>query len=337
MKSCVILTAMVFLVLQPLLASSDAAKKQDALKKVEQAVARTNIFELPSFQMKATVQIENQGKLVDGSYQLLWNGPEQWREEIQLPGYSEIQVGGKETVWIQRSTDFLPLRIHDLHTALGFGSGGEGSGAAFGSLVQSGLTPTDTVKKMRQRKEHGEAETCVEYENEVKRSLEICVNETTNTLARGSSAFADKDFQPVGGNKVYPRSLSFVEEGKTVAKADITEFTTPGQFSPNSFTPPAGVSPRVGCMNPAPARLIKRRMPEYPDSARRGHVEGTVALDAWIGIDGIPRIGEVVRHSTPDLEHSSISALKEWRYQPTTCNGKPVEVETILTVNYSLR
>jgi hypothetical protein len=37
-----------------------------------------------------------------------------------------------------------------------------------------------------------------------------------------------------------------------------------------------------------------------------------------------------------ELLRKSISALKEWRYEPATCNGKPVEVETVLQVNYSL-
>lgn len=60
-------------------------------------------------------------------------------------------------------------------------------------------------------------------------------------------------------------------------------------------------------------------------------------MDAWIGTDGIPRIGEVIRHSSPDLENSSRTAFKEWRYQPAICDGKPVEVETIMMVNYVLR
>lgn len=254
MKSSVFLATVVVLLLQPLLASDDPSKQQEGIKLIEQAVAKTNIFELPSFQMKASVQIENEGKLVNGSYQLLWNGPDQWKEEIRFPEYTEIQVGGKGMVWLQRGPGFLPLHIFDLHSALGFGSA-----SAQGSLVQSALAPTDKVKKIHQRKERGEAETCVEYETEVKASWEICINEVTNTITRPSSSFEDKDVQPLGGGKVYPRHLSLVEEHKTVATANITEFTTPGQFSADSFTLPAGVSAHAGCMNPTPARLIKKR------------------------------------------------------------------------------
>jgi TonB family protein len=335
MKKFVLLIAVVSLWLPYLAASDDTSKQQEAIKKIDQAVAKTNIFELPSFQMKANVQIEAKGKLVDGKYQLLWNGPDQWREEIRFPGYTEEQVGGKGTVWIQRSTDFYPLRIYHLQTALGFGSGTVGSDGS-GSFVQSDLSAKDKVKKIHQRKQHGETQTCIEYEDELKRSLETCVDESTNTVARTSLSFADRDVQPVGGGKVYPRFLSFVELGKALATASVTEFTTPAQFPPNSFTPLAGVSPKAGCMNPTPPRLVQWRMPQYPDSAKRDFVQGTVAVDAWIGVDGITKIGEVVGHSSPDLERSSIAALKEWRYEPATCDGKLVEVETVLTVNYSL-
>ena len=141
----------------------------------------------------------------------------------------------------------------------------------------------------------------------------------------------------MAGGKVYPRFLSFVEDGKAVATVTVSEFIAPAQFSPNSFTPPPGVLPIAGCMNPAPTHLIKRLTPQYPESARQRWIEGTVAVDAWIGLDGIPRIGDVVGHANPDLEHSSLSALKEWRFEPATCDGKPVEVETVLRVNYSLQ
>ena len=128
-------------------------------------------------------------------------------------------------------------------------------------------------RKYTERKEHGDAHTCIEYENAVKRSLVICVNENTNTLVRDMESFADRDIQPVGGSKVYPHFLSYVEDGKTMARVNITEIASPAQFSPNLFVPPAGVSPQPGCMNPTQPRLIKRLTPEYPQSARHQHFQ----------------------------------------------------------------
>src|SRR5512132_864369 len=152
----------------PFLCAANSPDQQQALLRIEQAISKTNIFDLPSFQIKANVQIESKGKHLVGHYQLLWNGPDQWREEISLPGYTEVQVGGKGTVWIQRNTGFFPLRIWQLHAALGFGSESGSGPTLAGSLVYSGLTAKDTVKKVHSRKVHGEKLTCIEFENERK-------------------------------------------------------------------------------------------------------------------------------------------------------------------------
>jgi hypothetical protein len=329
-----ILLTIVGILLSPPSNASDVSEQRDAIKKLEQVVSKTNIFDLPSFQMKAAVQIDNAGKLLDGSYRLLWNGREQWREEITFPGYTELQVGGKGIVWAQRSTDFVPLRIYQLHAALGFGSGaGEDEGHSW-SFVQLGLSPHDKIKKLHSRKEHGEKLTCAEIENELKSSYEICVNESTGMLFRGSS-YADRDFQTVGA-KVFPRFLGFVDKGKTVAKITVNELITSDQFPPDAFIPPTGVSGKPGCMNPTPYRRVKSVAPEYPSDARQQHLQGTVAVDVLIGTDAVPIIRKVVASPSASLERSSQNAIAGWRYEPASCEGKPVQVETVLRIIYIL-
>ena len=38
----------------------------------------------------------------------------------------------------------------------------------------------------------------------------------------------------------------------------------------------------------------------------------------------------------PLLIQSALEAVKQWRYRPYILNGEPVEVETMVTVNFSL-
>lgn len=283
--------------------------------------------------MEAEVQIEEQGKLLNGTYELLWNGPDQWREGIRVPGFSEVQTGGNGTIWLQRSTDFIPVAIYNLHRALGFGSTA-GSPQSM-SLVRLALTPKDTIKKAYQRKEHGDKLTCFEIENELKHSSETCVNDTSETIARSSSLFADSNVQPVG-ERVFPRVLVLHHGDKVVAKVNVTELTSPAQFSRDAFTVPAGVAPQAGCMNPAGPRLVDRQAPEYPSIARQQRHQGTVSFDALIGKDGTPRLRRLLESAGSDLDDSSKRALSHWRYDPAICDGQPVEVETVLQVNYTL-
>jgi TonB family protein len=331
MKFCRVL--LIVISFHGLLGATDT-DQQTTLATIQQAVAKTNIFELPSFAMKANIQIENRGKMIDGTYQLFWNGPDQWREEIIFAGLAEIQVGGKNTIWVSRNTDFLPLRVYNIHQALGFSPGSAGAGGLrSGSLAQFSLLPTDTIKKTYQRNDHGDKLDCAKIEDASKALTEMCVN-STGILLRGSN-YSYENIQPVG-SKIYPRLLSVTEEGKTVANVTITELTTPAQFPPDAFTPPKGASAQPGCMNPTLPRLVKRHNPEYPESARRQRIEGTVAIDAWIGVDGAPRVRKVVASPSPDLEKASLDAIKGWRYSPAQCSGTPVEIETILQVNYAL-
>src|SRR5271167_2790382 len=144
MKRCIWLIILSFAVGQSLNAS-DADQQQEAIARLQQAISKTDIFELPSFVMKADVRIEDHGKIASGTYELLWNGPDQWRERISVPGYSEVQTGGKGMVWVQRNTDFIPVPIYTLRQALGFGPSA-GSPQSM-SLVRLALTPRDTIKK----------------------------------------------------------------------------------------------------------------------------------------------------------------------------------------------
>jgi outer membrane biosynthesis protein TonB len=161
------------------------------------------------------------------------------------------------------------------------------------------------------------------------------VREGSGTIARVSSYYADADLQPIGG-KAFPRHLSIHLEHETLAEVNITELSTPVQFSPEAFTPPVGVSAQPGCMNPMLPRLVKRQNPTYPPVARREHRQGTVAFGALIGADGVPRIQGVVESPGADFEAASRSTLSQWRYDPAMCNGQPVEVETVFQVNYAL-
>src|SRR5215475_6799176 len=88
-------TVLVALFLTSLLSASVNTREGQEI--IEQAQSRSDIRELSSFTMKANVKIENQGKLVAGQYVFLWNGPNQWKEEVSFPGFDEIRIGGQGT------------------------------------------------------------------------------------------------------------------------------------------------------------------------------------------------------------------------------------------------
>ncbi|MGB9010858.1 MAG: energy transducer TonB [Candidatus Acidiferrales bacterium] len=66
--------------------------------------------------------------------------------------------------------------------------------------------------------------------------------------------------------------------------------------------------------------------PVYPPDALEHRVEGTVKLHAVIGVDGA--IKSLEPRSGPELLiQAAMTAVREWKYNPTTLNGKPIETQ----------
>jgi TonB family protein len=85
-----------------------------------------------------------------------------------------------------------------------------------------------------------------------------------------------------------------------------------------------------------PAMLIHRIEPAYPALAKQIHKEGRVELRAIIGTDGTIRSLQIV-NGDPLFERSTLDAVQQWRYRPTILNGQAVEVDTYITVIYTMQ
>jgi len=91
---------------------------------------------------------------------------------------------------------------------------------------------------------------------------------------------------------------------------------------------------RVGG-NVQQAKLLHQAMPVYPKIAKDAHVEGTVVLHAIIAKDGSVKQLNYVS-GPPLLMKSAMDAVQQWVYEPTKLAGEPVEVDTTITVIFTL-
>ena len=81
--------------------------------------------------------------------------------------------------------------------------------------------------------------------------------------------------------------------------------------------------------------LVHKVTPQYPPIAKSARVQGAVVLQASIGKDGtIQNLKVVSGH--PMLSQAAIEAVKQWKYKPYFLNGQPVDVDTTITVNFTL-
>jgi protein TonB len=81
------------------------------------------------------------------------------------------------------------------------------------------------------------------------------------------------------------------------------------------------------------AELISRKDPAYPPLAKQSGAQGEVILTATIGVDGKVKDVQVVS-GHPLLRSAAVAAVKQWVYRPTYLNGKPVESESRISLNF---
>jgi TonB family protein len=81
--------------------------------------------------------------------------------------------------------------------------------------------------------------------------------------------------------------------------------------------------------------LLQKVLPSYPEQAVKARLQGPVVLQAWIARDGTIQDLKLVRGSFL-LGEAAYRAVKQWRYQPYLVNGRAVEAETFVTVDFRL-
>jgi TonB family protein len=110
----------------------------------------------------------------------------------------------------------------------------------------------------------------------------------------------------------------------------------PNTSAPATTAPPAAHPQRVRIGgNVAQKKMIHQVQPVYPQIAKTAHVQGTVILHAIIAKGGT--IQELQYVSGPALlMRSAMDAVRQWRYEPTLLNGEPVEVDTKISIVFTL-
>jgi protein TonB len=87
--------------------------------------------------------------------------------------------------------------------------------------------------------------------------------------------------------------------------------------------------------NVTAASVISQARPLYPALAMQARIQGNVVLHAIIDKDGRVAQLEVIS-GHPLLVQAALDAVKQWRYRPTLLNGDPVEVDTTITVTFTM-
>lgn len=85
-----------------------------------------------------------------------------------------------------------------------------------------------------------------------------------------------------------------------------------------------------------PLKVLKRVDAVYTPAAKEARITGTVILRVLVGRTGEVEDVEVLKGLPKGLSAAAVTAVRQFRFEPATADGRPVPARMTLTFNFSL-
>jgi TonB family protein len=161
-----------------------------------------------------------------------------------------------------------------------------------------------------------------------------------------SEAKSETEASPVSSTKIQDLTAT-----DTVKRAAMTESDNEAVAEAPRLSASNPDNAKIGTLVSAPVRIPKfgtpisqgvsegalenQVTPIYPRQALPLRLEGPVVLDATVSENGqLENIKVASGHAM--LAQAAIDAVRQWRYRPYLLNGKPVRMQTKITVNFKM-
>ena len=135
-----------------------------------------------------------------------------------------------------------------------------------------------------------------------------------------------------------PSTQGSALSGSSPAMESLAGATGQGTLTPNRHEG-AGNGPLTGNVDvDAKPRITKRAKVEYPEVARRKKLTGQVVVRFHLDENGtISRLAVMQAEPAGIFDDAAVAAVKKWKFQPATKDGKPVPYWVELPIHFSLK
>jgi hypothetical protein len=305
----------------------------------------------PAFRFQAEVLIplgvgQTSGMAID-----FWAPGHLQRTEMMLTGYDSLTVINGKRSWTKKSIQYTPYPIQAVWQVLDFVGG-------LRSVVEGVTHPSKpklpaklklcvrVLKNLPGETKHGKKRfaKCVDS-GSGEQAAQYCFDYTTGHLVEEWDEYLGlryffSNYQSFG-NKTFPRTIRVdYVSGHEMLEVDAIRIDRMTKPDPKLFAALPGVKEEEGgkgCRRALKkAKLIKQVMPVYPKKAKDEYIGGVVVLHATVGANGAVHALWPLESPSSLLTVSALTAVRQWRYQPTVLCRQPVHVHTIITVVYRL-
>lgn len=318
----------VFLVLsliciRPIAAVPSDDDKTDAEKRLHVAQQLTDIRESGSqpFRLSATVKLfDERGRKQEGSYELDWENPTQWKDELKLSNFSQFRLVNGGRLFLSRNPSSLSMEVFRLLKLLEF-------------PTQIRSFPDLTISKPKAGK-NAVHENGIEFLFENKVLKTIYLDDTSSVPIRidtpkNDAVYLLQDYRAFGDHQ-FPRTLTEQKLGKPFLEVEIQQLVT-SSFSQDSFFPPTDSPSFQWCPSPTPANLWPDHVavPIPVPLRNRDMMNRRVVIYGMMGPDAQWHNVTVVKSGGKEVDSYWTSVMVREHFTPASCGNEPVMQESV--------
>lgn len=343
--------ALTFLAATVLVSGAQAHDKQHKVKPAQVFLDAANRIDLRStgrqpFELLASVKLDIRGTHLKGTYLLLWVSPDQWREEVVLPGYQRIKVKTANGLWLHRSLNYEIPSVVDLDNALNITKqlrwyaklhpGKLKSRGISGAILECSRIRTDvSVDQVNDfvLLDASNDDFCFAPKQRVLKS-ELFPKGASLTPNLTSIEYSE--FLPFDA-KLYPHIIRLFSKNALFLTLSVIRIAPLVQPRAADFVPPKDALFEETCTDPVKIKFRHQVLPAYPSGEIAARHTARVILYVLIAADGTVKHAHVVFGAAPDFNAAALAAVRQWRFRPETCAGKPTALEKYVIASFRLR
>jgi hypothetical protein len=260
-----------------------------------------------------------------GTFTKIWLSKDLWRSDIKTSDYAETEWMTAKRLHRLSTTRYRPSALKSM--AL---------------LLMPPLIAPDPPewKKITRSRIDGRTVDCLEGKREGLR-VKLCVEvDSGHIVLKQESSPGYKEISRFEGalslsSKYLPRKAMLETEGLRIA-LEVKRFEPAEAVPPDVLEPdPRAVSVPACFGKLLPPKVVHKPEPAYSPQARSLHLEGATLLVGIVGIDG--RFHDIeIDIPLQHLDVQAVEAVKEWRFDPATCDGVPFPLETHIETWFKL-
>ncbi len=173
--------------------------------------------------------------------------------------------------------------------------------------------------------------------SEITRAVEPQSNSATGNLAGTTNNHSSNKPSPLRLGALPPSSSASETPARATGEAstELPPLSSSATSERSNYSSPAAIQRINVSSGVMAANVLSSPQPSYPKLASLTRMQGEVVMQAIISKEGAIEDVRVIKGHRL-LRSAATNAVRSWRYRPFLIDGHPVEVATIVTVDFKL-